>query len=297
MSAPPVTWPIAVAAVLLAAAVLPGRRGGRVSELTGAGRLGAASVPAAVPGSSADGASRPAGSGTAHAGRRLLGMVARLAAAGAVLGVLLVAGPALAVAVAAICGAVAVLVRDAWRSRATAAHRRDVAGALQVLIGELEAGTQAAEALRAAATVGPGESTPACWFAAAAEAAAEGGDAGAMLVAAGEPGLRAIGLAWQLGAPTGTALSGVLARVAADLAASEQQRRAAAVALAGPRSSALVLALLPVLGVLLGMAMGAAPLRFLTGAPAGRVLCCAGVLLDVGGVLWLRAILRRAVRA
>jgi tight adherence protein B len=44
----------------------------------------------------------------------------------------------------------------------------------------------------------------------------------------------------------------------------------------------------------MGMAMGARPLAFLIGSNAGRVVCCAGVLLDAAGVLWLRGLLRRA---
>ncbi|MDT4928572.1 MAG: hypothetical protein QOF92_1439, partial [Pseudonocardiales bacterium] len=35
---------------------------------------------------------------------------------------------------------------------------------------------------------------------------------------------------------------------------------------------------------------------FLTGAPAGKVLCCVGVLLDVAGVFWMRRIVHRAER-
>jgi tight adherence protein B len=42
--------------------------------------------------------------------------------------------------------------------------------------------------------------------------------------------------------------------------------------------------------------MGARPLPFLLGTPPGRLLCCAGVVLDVTGVLWMRRILRRAER-
>ncbi|HET6877604.1 MAG TPA: hypothetical protein VFH38_08760 [Jatrophihabitans sp.] len=291
MSPTPAVWAVALAAVLCAAAVLPARRLGRVPELTAAGRLGL--PPGSEESASNGSAPRAARRG---GGARPARLIAGLAAGGVVLGVLLVRGVALAVAAAAVCGAAWVLVRDVRRARAATADRRELSSALHVLVGELEAGAQAADALRAAATVASAESGPARWFATAAEVAAVGGDAGAVLVAAGQPGLRGVGLAWQLGAPTGTALSGVLARVVADLAAADEQRRATAIALAGPRSSASVLALLPVLGVLLGMAMGASPLRFLTGAPAGQALCCAGVLLDVGGVLWLRAILRRAVR-
>ncbi len=89
----------------------------------------------------------------------------------------------------------------------------------------------------------------------------------------------------------------MLARVAADLAAADMQRRTVAVALAGPRSSALLLSGLPLLGIALGAAMGARPVPFLLGDPLGRVLCCVGVLLDAAGLLWMRRILRVAARS
>jgi Flp pilus assembly protein TadB len=43
--------------------------------------------------------------------------------------------------------------------------------------------------------------------------------------------------------------------------------------------------------------MGARPLDFLLADPIGRALCCAGVLLDVAGVFWIRAVVRRVERA
>ena len=72
------------------------------------------------------------------------------------------------------------------------------------------------------------------------------------------------------------------------------QRRAVAVALSGPRASAAVLTGLPVLGLLMGTAMGARPWAFLLESPGGRVLAAAGVLFDVAGVCWMRRILRVA---
>jgi tight adherence protein B len=86
----------------------------------------------------------------------------------------------------------------------------------------------------------------------------------------------------------------VLTHLAHDLAAVAEQRRAVAVALSGPRSSAAVLTGLPVLGIALGAAMGARPLPFLFGAGPGRAVCAAGVVLDAAGVLWMRRIVRRA---
>ncbi len=111
-----------------------------------------------------------------------------------------------------------------------------------------------------------------------------------------DPNTRPIGLAWQLGEDTGAALAGVLGRVATDLADVDEQRRTVAVALAGPRASAGLLTALPLVGIGLGAAMGARPWEFLFGPPAGRVVCCVGVVLDAAGVFWIRRILSRAER-
>lgn len=203
------------------------------------------------------------------------------------------AGLLLAVPAAVLGGLGLLLARDLVSRRRESARRRAAASVLRILIGELDAGAQPAAALAAAADADPELAGP---FAAAATAAAAGEDAGEVLANQPNPQLRALGAAWQLSTATGAALSAVLTRIAADLAAVEDQRRAVAGALAGPRSSALVLALLPALGVLLGAGMGAHPLHFLFGSPAGRLLGCAGVVLDAAGVLWMRALLRRAER-
>jgi tight adherence protein B len=201
----------------------------------------------------------------------------------------LTAGTALAVAASAVAGGLWLVARDLARRREASAARAEARAALRILVGELEVGTGAAAALAGAAEVAP---RFAVVLHAAAVAAASGADPAAVL--AQRPELRTLGLAWRVGADTGIALAGVLARVEADLAAADEQHRAVSVALAGPRASAVVLATLPLLGLGLGAAMGARPWAFLFGSGAGQIVCCAGVLLDVGGVLWLRTILRRA---
>jgi tight adherence protein B len=211
----------------------------------------------------------------------LVAVVASVALAGGVL---------LAAAAAAVCGTARVVARDAAGRRLAAARHAQLVMALRVLIGELESGARPPAALGAAAELAPAYAA----VLTSAAVAAESGDAGGVLVA--NPSTRAIGFAWRLGERAGAELSGVLARVARDLAAQEEQRRSVAIALAGPQASAAVLAGLPLLGVALGAAMGARPWAFLIGAGPGRGVCCVGVLLDVGGVLWMRRILRRADR-
>lgn len=201
----------------------------------------------------------------------------------------LTAGTALAIAASAVAAALWLVARDLARRRESSATRAELRAALRVLVGELEVGTGAAAALAGAAEVAPRCSGT---LRAAAVAAASGADPAAAL--AESPALRTLALAWHIGADTGIALAGVLARVEADLAAVDEQRRAVSVALAGPRASAVVLAALPLLGLGLGAAMGARPWTFLCHSNAGQIVCCVGVLLDVAGVLWLRAVLRRA---
>jgi tight adherence protein B len=211
-------------------------------------------------------------------------------ATGAVLvGVAVAVGVVPATAAAAVAATVWRVAHDAALRHAAQRRRAELLAALRVLIGELEAGARPAAALGAAAEAGP---THAATFAAAAAAAESAADAGSLLT--GHPETHALGLAWRLAEETGVELCGVLTRVAADLTAVEEQRRGVAIALAGPRASATLLTGLPLLGVGLGLAMGARPQAFLIGSSGGRVVGCVGVLLDVAGVLWMRRILRRA---
>lgn len=211
----------------------------------------------------------------------------------ATLVVLVLTGPALAIATAVLLGVVGVLARDVRRARERAATQRELLTSVQVLVAELESGAGPPAALEAAASVAPRHGSV---FAAAGAVAARGDPTAAVLGAATDPVLRAVGFAWQIADDTGAPLAGVLGRVAIDLEAAQRQRRTVTVALAGPKSSGAVLSGLPVLGIGLGAAMGARPLPFLLTTPPGRLLCCAGVLLDAAGVMWMRRILRRAER-
>jgi tight adherence protein B len=253
----------------------PAPSGTRLAVLAGAGRLGELDP---APGTQQE-PPRPLPS------RRLVAVLAGCA----VLAVGAIAGPLLASAAGVICRLAWVLADDVQRHRRDQAAMSQLRVALRVLIGELDAGSRPATALGAAAEVAP---VHAAVFAAAARAAADGDDAAQPLAA--HPELRPIGLAWRLGESVGLEVGGVLTRVEHDLAGVDQQRRTVAISLAGPRASAVLLAGLPLVGLALGAAMGARPWTVLVGTPAGRVLALVGVLLDVGGVLWMRRILRGA---
>ena len=66
--------------------------------------------------------------------------------------------------------------------------------------------------------------------------------------------------------------------------------------MAGAQASAVLLAGLPVLGLLLGAALGGAPLAVLFGSRPGRLLLDAGLIFDAAGVLWTRRIVAGAQR-
>lgn len=195
-------------------------------------------------------------------------------------------GPVVAVAATVVAAIAADGFTRTARRRARLAGERDLAAAVGMLRSELEVGTRGSAALLAAAAVG-GVHRPA--FEAAARAELDGGDVRDALTTGGSAGvsdLQLIGQVWQLASASGTPLAGVLARVDDDLAARRGQVRAVSSALAGPRSSAALLAGLPVLGVLLGLAMGADPIGVLLGSSGGSWLLCAGVLLDAAGLAW-----------
>ncbi|MFK0289985.1 type II secretion system F family protein [Streptomyces sp. NPDC090442] len=186
--------------------------------------------------------------------------------------------------------AAALVVVRRWlagRARRRAADRRAAAvirfcGAVA---GELRAGRQPDRALVAAGVAGLGEAGPAVLA-----AARYGGDVpGALRAAARRPGAEGlIGAAacWRVAVEGGAGLARGLERIAAGLAAQRDQREELQAQLAGPRATALMLALLPVGGLVMGGALGADPLGVLLHTPAGWGCLLVGGLLEWGGVAW-----------
>ncbi len=189
------------------------------------------------------------------------------------------------------------------RTRRLAAERRQraVAGLCAAVAGELRAGrppeTALAEAVeRLRGPEGPGEGDAA--LTALLAAARFGGDVPAALRrAAREPGAEGLGgtaACWEVAVDGGAGLADGLDRVAAALRAGQEQREDLRAQLAGPRSTAVILALLPVFGVLMGAALGADPLRVLLRTPAGLGCLLVGVALECAGLAWTARIVRAA---
>lgn len=112
--------------------------------------------------------------------------------------------------------------------------------------------------------------------------------------APGAEGLAGVAACWQVGIDSGAGLAEGLDRVASALRAREQHQEELRAQLAGPRTTAVLLAVLPLFGVLLGTAMGAQPLHVLLHTPVGLACLGFGVALECVGLAWTARIVRGA---
>lgn len=181
------------------------------------------------------------------------------------------------------------------RRRVAAARAAEVVEVVAALAAELRAGRPSAAAIGAVAHTTRSLREP---LAVAAAAVAHGAPAETELArVAALPGcdaLRSVAAAWSVTERVGGPVADVLDRVAAGLDAQRAHRAALDAALAGPRTTMLVLAGLPALGIGLGTSIGAAPLDLLLHRPIGWALGVGAVVLDGAGVLWVRRITRGA---
>ncbi|MGW7573005.1 type II secretion system F family protein [Streptomyces sp. NPDC054765] len=192
----------------------------------------------------------------------------------------------------------AVFLVRRWLAARGAVRARDrraaaVIGWCTAVAGELRAGRQPAQALLAAGAPGLGAAGSAV-----VAAARYGGDVAQALRAAarlpGAEGLTGMAACWQVAVEGGAGLASGLERIAAGLSAQRDQRDDLRAQLAGPRATAVMLALLPVGGLLMGSALGADPLRVLLHTPAGWGCLAVGGLLEWCGVVWTARIVAAA---
>ncbi|MDX3456169.1 type II secretion system F family protein [Streptomyces sp. ME02-8801-2C] len=190
-------------------------------------------------------------------------------------------------------------VRRAGEVRHARERRGDEVIALcAALAGEVRAGRQPGEALLRAArdSGGLGEAQ-----ASVLAAARFGGDVpGALAGAARQPGAEGLlGLAacWRVAVDQGAGLAAGLDRLEGALRADRDQRADLRAQLAGARSTAVMLAGLPVLGLALGTALGADPLQVLLHTGAGLGCLLVGGVLEGVGLWWALRIVRGAEAA
>jgi tight adherence protein B len=184
-----------------------------------------------------------------------------------------------------LAAAVAGILRWCWRllatERAIERDRAALIGAVSALIEEYAAGATVAAAFTAAAPAA-GRFGPAL---AAAGLRARIGDSPEPALDR-HPELAALSVACALAGQAGGSFAALMAGVRDDLVSDRATRGAVGEAVAGPRASAVLLSLLPLVGLVLGVAMGAHPGRVLVGTPLGLASLSAGVLLDLAGFTW-----------
>lgn len=180
-------------------------------------------------------------------------------------------GPVVGVAAAATGATVALPLRASRRARQLARRRSDLYRAITVLRLELEAGS----------------GVPAALAAARSQAGSAVGDLD--LSAAEGPAAAdttAFAAAAAVVAHAGTSWAQIAAGLGRDVHASMRRHQEVETLLAGARASAVLLALLPILGMVMAAGLGAAPMRFLLETPFGRADLAVGALLQLLGVAW-----------
>jgi tight adherence protein B len=181
---------------------------------------------------------------------------------------------------------------DPTGRREAARRRAAVIELCSALGAELRSGATARDALIAAS-----RDVPAVDHLATVAAAPHGDVAQALRATAegkGGAGLRRLAACWLVSERSGSGLAPSVSRLAATLRDEEQVRREVAAQLAGPRATAVLLALLPVFGLAMGNALGADPLAVLLGTPLGQGCLALGLLLETSGLLWTARITSRA---
>ncbi|WP_229052206.1 type II secretion system F family protein [Aeromicrobium sp. Leaf350] len=208
----------------------------------------------------------------------------------------LVGGPAPLLVLATAVGVAVVVTREVARAGRRARARaalHEVTELVDLLASELRAGVLPDRAL-ALASVDHERVAP------AARVARLGGDVAAALRAVGEQpgcgGMVAVAAAWQLSETCGAPLADVLDRVARGLRFEAELADELRSTVEPARATGRLLAVLPVLGLLLGAGLGADPVRVLTTTLPGAACLVVGTGLACLGVAWIESAADRAER-
>jgi tight adherence protein B len=175
---------------------------------------------------------------------------------------------------------------DSLERRLRPAAPAPIAELLSALAAELAAGQPTVLALESAAL---GLEPPPCPHAVA--ACRTGADvASALRADARAPGcqaLRGLAACWEVSERSGAGLTVAVSQLADSLRAGTDAEAQLAGEVAAVRTSARLLAGLPLLGLLIGQWIGANPLAWLTGSWVGRAVLLTGVALQLLGMAWL----------
>jgi tight adherence protein B len=229
-----------------------------------------------------------------HRGRRLPAVVTMVALGTAVAMVLPLS---VAIAGAILVGTVTIRRRRTAIRRARAAEAAALQSALDVLVSELRVGAHPVSAFDVAA--GEVNGSVARSLSAVAARARLGADVAAGLhsfaASSRLPGhWERLALFWRLAQAHGLAIATLMRAAHRDIVERARFSERVDAGMAGARTTAVVLAGLPVLGIGLGQIIGADPVEFLLSGGIGGWLLVAGVMLACCGLLWSDAITGRA---
>jgi len=210
---------------------------------------------------------------------------------------------ALPIGAVAACAVVGVTVWVRRRRQASASRRaaesRALQGALDVLVAELRVGAHPVAAFGVAATEVDGPVSVSLRAVAARArlgadvvAGLRGVSGGSLLPAHWER----LAVCWQLAQDHGLSIATLMQTAQRDIVARERFWTDVDAGMTGARTTAAVLAGLPVLGIGLGQLIGAQPLAFLLSSNVGSWLLVVGVTLACGGLLWSDHITARVLR-
>ncbi|WP_181043644.1 type II secretion system F family protein [Actinokineospora auranticolor] len=101
--------------------------------------------------------------------------------------------------------------------------------------------------------------------------------------------------AWQLANRHGLPLADVLGPLADDLQRRARFGRQVLAKMAGARTSASILACLPLLGFVAGESVGAHPYETLAHTATGQILLATGAILACAGILWTNRLTEAAI--
>ena len=185
------------------------------------------------------------------------------------------------------------MLRRLRARRQAARQRAESATMLTLIVGELQAGATMGAALTACL---PTLTEPELRreITVAARRCATGGSAGAELEQSPILALSLMGHAWRIAETNGMALAGVLDNIRHRIDHQNRHESRTKAALQGANATAIVLALLPLLGMVMGHAIGVNVPAFLTGGGVGGLILIAGVSAECAGILWSDHIIQKA---